>query len=79
MRVLRYEEDVCRGPTALGEINVVCVIFTGFGGPRWPIALELILFFLEEESGDLLGPTTSLETSGLNLLGGWRGWQPPGA
>ena len=54
------------------------LFFAGFGGSLWPRASERVLIDLKEGRDDLLGPTASLKTFGLGLLGSRGGWRLPG-
>ena len=69
-------EDMSAGSRPLWEWSMWFVLFfAGFGGSRWPRVLKRILIILAEESEALLGPTASLDSSGLNSLGVWCNWQ----
>ena len=54
-------------------------VFADFGGLWWLGGTEGILIDLECGREDSLNPPTSLDLSGLDFSGVWRGWQPLGA
>ena len=50
--------------------------FASFGVSGWEGALKVFFVILRERREDVLGPTTSFDSSGLGLLvGRRRGWQ----
>ena len=53
------------------------VFFSSFGESQWLGAPGEFLV-LGRDREDFLSPTTSFESSDVDLLGSWGGWQTPG-